>query len=197
MKALEKDRTRRYETANGLARDVQRYLADEPVQACPPSARLPAAEVRPPAPGGRWRRRRRSWHWSLVAGTAVSTWQAVRAHAGRQRPDAGGGVAAGRRLPGPRPVRVRPPRRRPTGQPERARSPRRRGRGPLRAFRRPTPASTPSVRMALAPGVRFVWDFDSARSRAPPARRRLREQLTSARAPEIPRCPGAQARALE
>ncbi len=37
MKALEKDRTRRYETANGLAMDVQRYLADEPVAACPPS----------------------------------------------------------------------------------------------------------------------------------------------------------------
>src|SRR5262249_46980232 len=33
MKALEKDRTRRYETANGLARDIQRYLADEPVEA--------------------------------------------------------------------------------------------------------------------------------------------------------------------
>ena len=38
MKALEKDRTRRYETANGLARDLQRHLADEPVEACPPSA---------------------------------------------------------------------------------------------------------------------------------------------------------------
>jgi serine/threonine protein kinase/Tfp pilus assembly protein PilF len=38
MKALEKDRNRRYETANGLAMDVQRYLADEPVLACPPSA---------------------------------------------------------------------------------------------------------------------------------------------------------------
>jgi WD40 repeat protein/serine/threonine protein kinase/Flp pilus assembly protein TadD len=37
MKALEKDRTRRYETANGFAADVQRYLADEPVLACPPS----------------------------------------------------------------------------------------------------------------------------------------------------------------
>jgi serine/threonine protein kinase len=37
MKALEKDRTRRYETASGLARDVQHYLADEPVDACPPS----------------------------------------------------------------------------------------------------------------------------------------------------------------
>jgi tetratricopeptide (TPR) repeat protein len=38
MKALEKDRNRRYETANGFAMDVQRYLADEPVLACPPSA---------------------------------------------------------------------------------------------------------------------------------------------------------------
>jgi WD40 repeat protein/serine/threonine protein kinase/tetratricopeptide (TPR) repeat protein len=38
MKALEKDRTRRYATAVGLATDVQKYLADEPVEACPPSA---------------------------------------------------------------------------------------------------------------------------------------------------------------
>jgi serine/threonine protein kinase/tetratricopeptide (TPR) repeat protein len=38
LKALEKDRTRRYDTANGFALDVQRYLADEPVLACPPSA---------------------------------------------------------------------------------------------------------------------------------------------------------------
>jgi serine/threonine protein kinase len=38
MKALEKDRNRRYETANGFAMDVQRYLADEPVLASPPSA---------------------------------------------------------------------------------------------------------------------------------------------------------------
>jgi serine/threonine protein kinase/tetratricopeptide (TPR) repeat protein len=38
MKALEKDRDRRYETANGFATDVQRYLAGEVVQACPPSA---------------------------------------------------------------------------------------------------------------------------------------------------------------
>ena len=37
MKALEKDRTRRYDTANGLAADVQRYLDGEAVQACPPS----------------------------------------------------------------------------------------------------------------------------------------------------------------
>lgn len=37
MKALEKDRTRRYDTANGLANDVQRYLSGEQVQAVPPS----------------------------------------------------------------------------------------------------------------------------------------------------------------
>jgi WD40 repeat protein/serine/threonine protein kinase len=38
MKALEKDRARRYETANAFAMDIDRYLNDEPVQACPPSA---------------------------------------------------------------------------------------------------------------------------------------------------------------
>jgi WD40 repeat protein len=38
MKALEKDRNRRYETASSFAQDVQRYLADEAVLACPPSA---------------------------------------------------------------------------------------------------------------------------------------------------------------
>jgi serine/threonine protein kinase/tetratricopeptide (TPR) repeat protein len=38
MKALEKDRGRRYESASAFAADVQRYLADEPVLACPPSA---------------------------------------------------------------------------------------------------------------------------------------------------------------
>ena len=38
MKCLEKDRSRRYETANGLAHDLERYLADEPVEACPPSS---------------------------------------------------------------------------------------------------------------------------------------------------------------
>ena len=38
MKCLEKHRERRYETANALARDIQRYLADEAVEARPPSA---------------------------------------------------------------------------------------------------------------------------------------------------------------
>jgi len=39
MKALEKDRTRRYETTNGLAMDVQRHLNNEPVMARPPTRR--------------------------------------------------------------------------------------------------------------------------------------------------------------
>ena len=38
MKALDKDRNRRYQTPNELARDVENYLHDEPVLACPPSA---------------------------------------------------------------------------------------------------------------------------------------------------------------
>jgi serine/threonine protein kinase len=38
MKALEKDRTRRFATANGFARDIRRYLDGDPVEACPPSA---------------------------------------------------------------------------------------------------------------------------------------------------------------
>ena len=38
MKAIEKGRTRRYETANGFARDIERYLDGDPVEAGPPSA---------------------------------------------------------------------------------------------------------------------------------------------------------------
>src|SRR5439155_12334128 len=37
MKCLEKDRARRYETVNGLARDIERHLNNEPVVASPPS----------------------------------------------------------------------------------------------------------------------------------------------------------------
>jgi WD40 repeat protein/serine/threonine protein kinase len=37
LKCLEKDRGRRYQAASGLARDLEHYLADEPVDACPPS----------------------------------------------------------------------------------------------------------------------------------------------------------------
>ncbi|MCI0457227.1 MAG: tetratricopeptide repeat protein, partial [Gemmataceae bacterium] len=51
MKCLDKDRTRRYETTNALAEDVQRYLADEPIRARPPTVgqRL-----------GKWARRHRT-----------------------------------------------------------------------------------------------------------------------------------------
>jgi tetratricopeptide (TPR) repeat protein/serine/threonine protein kinase len=38
VKCLEKDRARRYATASGLAGDIERYLCDQPVEACPPSA---------------------------------------------------------------------------------------------------------------------------------------------------------------
>ena len=38
MKSLEKDRTRRYETASGFAREIERYLAGDPVEAGPPGA---------------------------------------------------------------------------------------------------------------------------------------------------------------
>ena len=46
MKALEKDRSRRYESASALAADIQRYLSDDLVLACPPST-LPLPQIRP------------------------------------------------------------------------------------------------------------------------------------------------------
>ena len=46
MKCLEKDRSRRYETANGVARELQRYLADEVVEARPPSAGIACGSSR-------------------------------------------------------------------------------------------------------------------------------------------------------
>src|SRR5262249_2887869 len=77
MKCLEKDRTRRYDTANGLARDVERYLADEPVEACPPSAgyqlrKFIRKHKEPLAVAG-------AFAVLLLVGVLVSTWQAVRA----------------------------------------------------------------------------------------------------------------------
>ncbi len=51
MKCLEKDRSRRYETAAGVAADLRRYLDDEPVLACPPSAVYSLPQARPAAPG--------------------------------------------------------------------------------------------------------------------------------------------------
>ena len=60
MKCLEKDRNRRYETPSSLARDIERYLHDEPVQACPPSA------------GYRFRKFARRNKSLLAAGGAIS-----------------------------------------------------------------------------------------------------------------------------
>ena len=57
MKALQKDRTQRYESASALAADVQRYLADEPVQARPPTLADQAAK---------WARRHRPLVWSVA-----------------------------------------------------------------------------------------------------------------------------------
>ena len=79
MKALEKDRNRRYETANGLARDVQRYLADEVVEARPPSAGYRVRKFvrrykKPLATAA-------AFGVLLVLGLAVSIWQVVRARA--------------------------------------------------------------------------------------------------------------------
>jgi serine/threonine protein kinase len=77
MKCLEKDRTRRYETANGLAVDIQRHLRNEPVVARPPSNLY------------RFQKLVRRHQLAFAAGAAVlvvllvgiaaSTWQAVRA----------------------------------------------------------------------------------------------------------------------
>ena len=79
MKALEKDRARRYDTANGFARDIQRHLENEPVLASPPSQLY------------RFRRFVRRNKVAFAAGTAVvfavllgagiSTWQGLRAKA--------------------------------------------------------------------------------------------------------------------
>jgi eukaryotic-like serine/threonine-protein kinase len=81
MKAMEKDRDRRYQSAAELADDVDRYLASQPVQACPPS-RLYRFR--------KFARRNRGLllaslfvALSLIVGTAVATWQAIRAHAAR------------------------------------------------------------------------------------------------------------------
>ncbi len=77
MKALEKDRTRRYETANGLALDIQRFLSDEPVRAGPPNA---AYKLRKFARRNRVVLRVTAGIAAvLIAATVVSAWQAVRA----------------------------------------------------------------------------------------------------------------------
>src|SRR6516165_6533999 len=75
MKCLEKDRTRRYDTANSLARDVERYLHDEPVEACPPTAGYKLHKfVRKHKVG---LTTAAGFGALLVLGTTVSAWQAV------------------------------------------------------------------------------------------------------------------------
>ena len=83
MRCLEKDRTRRYDTASGLARDVERYLCDEPVEARPPSVgyqlqkfarRHRAAAITAAAVTA-----------ALVLGTVAATWQGVRATQAERR----------------------------------------------------------------------------------------------------------------
>ena len=79
MKALEKDRNRRYETASNLAADVRRFLAEETIDARPPST---AYKLK------KFAQRNRVAVLtgivvvaSMLGGTAVATWQAVRASA--------------------------------------------------------------------------------------------------------------------
>ena len=75
MKCLEKDRTRRYDTANGLAMDIQRHLTNEPVVARPPSVAYKFQKA--------WQRNKLVFTAgaivaaALVVGIGVSTWQAI------------------------------------------------------------------------------------------------------------------------
>jgi serine/threonine protein kinase len=83
MKALDKDRNRRYETANELARDIERYLHNEPVEACPPSTayrlrKFAAKNKNLLTVAG-------AFALLLVAGATISTWQAVRATLAEKR----------------------------------------------------------------------------------------------------------------
>ncbi len=77
MKAIEKDRSRRYDTANAFAQDIVRFLADEPVSATPPSAGYKFRKFT--------RRNKTALRVAagiaavLVAATIISAWQAIRA----------------------------------------------------------------------------------------------------------------------
>ena len=77
MKALEKDRNRRYETANDFANDVTRFLNDEPVEACPPSAAYRFKKLA--------QRNKRALSAAaavalvLILGIVGTSWQAIRA----------------------------------------------------------------------------------------------------------------------
>ncbi|MFO0911434.1 MAG: serine/threonine-protein kinase [Pirellulales bacterium] len=85
LKAMEKDRSRRYESASEMAADIQRYLNDEAVLACPPSARYRFSKFA-----------HRNWialtttaivAATLATGTGISSWQAIRATRAERRAD--------------------------------------------------------------------------------------------------------------
>ena len=83
MRALEKDRRRRYETANGLAMDILRYLSNEPVMARPPSRlyrfrKLVRRNRVVFAAGG-------AVAVALVVGLGVSTWLFIKEREARHR----------------------------------------------------------------------------------------------------------------
>ncbi len=86
LKCLEKDRTRRYETANELALDLQRHLANEPVLARPPSLVYTLQKT--------WQRHKLAMiagivvTFALAGGTGVSTWQTVQARQSRDAAEA-------------------------------------------------------------------------------------------------------------
>src|SRR5262245_14843959 len=77
MKALEKDRNRRYETASAFAKDLEHFLNDEQVAACPPSTSYRLRKFA--------RRNEAALATAttiaavLVVGIVISTWQAIRA----------------------------------------------------------------------------------------------------------------------
>jgi len=83
MKCLEKDRTRRFETANGLAADIKRHIDDEPIIARPPSTAYRFQKA--------WRRNKVVYTAAiavavaLLLGTGISVWQAWIANAARER----------------------------------------------------------------------------------------------------------------
>jgi len=78
MKCLEKDRSRRYESVSDLAADVRRFLQDEPIVARPPSVAYRLGKAIRRNKGGF--AAAAAVTVALLAGTAVSAWQAVRAN---------------------------------------------------------------------------------------------------------------------
>jgi serine/threonine protein kinase/tetratricopeptide (TPR) repeat protein len=91
MKCLEKDRARRYETANGLAADIERYVSSEPIAARPPSGFYRLQKM--------VRRNKAAFTAAaaiavmLIVGVVVSTWQAVRATTEKRRADEQAAIA--------------------------------------------------------------------------------------------------------